>query len=59
MNGTLRTLLIGVLSVTWVSVHLAGLVQHFDVPATVDTGFTTLVGAIMVSSRKQDKTPKD
>ena len=59
VNGTLRTALIGALSLIWGGVYLASLIQHFQVPAAFDTVFTTFVGAIMVTPRKQDKTPKD
>lgn len=58
MNGTLRTILISVLVLAWAGIHLVGIQEHYSIPATVDSGFTTLVGAIMVSPRKPDK-PKD
>lgn len=55
VNGTLRTILISVLVLGWAGIHVGGIVEHYSVPATVDTGFTTLVGAILVSPQKPDK----
>lgn len=59
MNGTVKTFLITGAVVAWGAVHLVSLVENFDVPSSFDSAFATLVGAVMVSPRKQDKTPKD
>lgn len=59
MNGTVRTFLIAGAVVTWGVVYMVSLVEHFQVPSSFDSAFTTLVGAIMLAPRKQNKTPKD
>lgn len=59
VNGTVRTiLLIGALLV-WGGVHVGGIVGHYGVSSSFDTGFATVVGSIAVFPRKADKKPKD
>jgi hypothetical protein len=59
VNGTTKTGLLAVSVVVWGVTHIFALVQHFQVSSAFDTVFTTLVGAIMVSGKKDKKTPKD
>lgn len=59
MNGTTKTLLLIGAVVTWGTTHIVGLAQHFQVSASFDSVFATLVGAVMVSGKKDKKPPKD
>lgn len=59
MGSATRTWLLVVAGLTWGSVYLASILEHFQVPSQFDTAFTTLIGAILVSARKKDDTPKD
>lgn len=59
VNGTVKTILVTVAAVVWGAVHVVGVLDHGDISSSFDSGFATLVGAIMVLPRKKDKTPKD
>lgn len=59
MGNQIRAWLLILAGFTWGSVYLASLFEHFQVPSQFDTAFTTLIGAILVSARKKDDTPKD
>lgn len=59
VGSRVRTLLLFLAGLTWGSVYLASLLEHFQVPSQFDTAFTTLIGAILVSARKKGDTPKD
>lgn len=59
VNGTVKAILVTVAVVVWGTVHVVGLADHYSVPSSFDSGFATLVGAVVVLPRKQDKTPKD
>jgi len=56
VNGTAKTVILGILVVTWGAVHLAGVVEHFGVSSGFDTVFTALVGAVTAIRTKKDKT---
>lgn len=58
MGSKARTVLLVLAGLTWGSVYLASLLEHFQVPSQFDTAFTTLIGAILVSARRNN-TPKD
>jgi hypothetical protein len=59
VNGTVKAILVTMAVVVWGVVHVGGLVDHYSVAGSFDSGFATLVGAIVVLPRKQDKKPKD
>lgn len=56
VNGTAKTVLLGILVVSWGAIHLAGVVQHFSVSSGFDTAFTALVGVVTAVRTKKDKT---
>lgn len=56
VNGTAKTILLGILMVSWGGIHLAGVVEHFGVSSGFDTAFTALVGLVTAVRTKKDKT---
>lgn len=58
MGNTTRTVLLIFLMLTWASVYLASILEHFQVPSQFDTAFTAFVGVILAIRKKDDK-PKD
>jgi hypothetical protein len=56
VNGTAKTILLGVVIVAWGSVHLAGLIEHVSVSGGFDTTFAALVGVVSAVKTKKDKT---
>lgn len=59
MGSATRTALLVLAGLTWGSVYLASLIEHFQVPSQFDTAFTALIGAILASPRKKENEPKD
>jgi hypothetical protein len=56
VNGTAKTILLGILVVSWGAVHVVGVLDHFSVSAGFDTVFTALVGSVTAIRTKKDKT---